>query len=120
MKFWKWLLAAILPIGSGACGTTMFNREPPLPVVVTREVVIAPECGVFPVEPEPVDEQTLPPQPQVVDWSVATAAQWAVRAVRAELAGLQLQGERDAERNARVENAAKQETCATWSGQQDQ
>lgn len=91
-----------------------------MPVVVQQAVVIAPECGVDPVEPEPVDEEPLPELPLVTDWSVATPGQWAVRARRAELAGLQLVGERDAERNARMANADRQRVCARWARRQDQ
>lgn len=80
--------------------------------------VIASECFVLPVEPVPVDPETLPELPAVSDWGRATAPQWAVRARRAELAGLQLNGERNAEREARVTNSASQSACAAWAARQ--
>lgn len=77
--------------------------------------VIPVECRTYPTEPEPVDVEVLPPAPAVTNWTVAPAADWAVRARRAELAGLQLEGERNAERQARVANASTQRLCADWA-----
>lgn len=78
------------------------------------------ECFVLPVEPVAVDQEVLPELPNVPAWERATAPQWAIRARRAELAGLQLQGERNAERNARVTNAANQGACAAGVAQRSQ
>lgn len=89
-------------------------------MVVTQPVVIAAECGLLPVEPEPVAQEVLPPEPAVADWRYASNGDWAIRARRAELAGIQLEGERDAEREARLTNAGRQTVCANWARSQDQ
>lgn len=120
MHYVKWILAVVLPIGSAACGTTIPWRERPVVQVEAPRPVIPVECRTYPTEPEPVDVEVLPPPPNVQNWTVAPAADWAVRARRAELSGLQLEGERNSERQARVANAAVQRTCAEWARSQDQ
>ena len=117
MNFAKLMLVGLLPLGSGACGTLETLRPDPIIVEAPRPVIPS-ECLVLPVEPVPVDPETLPELPAVSDWSRATAPQWAVRARRAELAGLQLNGERNAEREARVTNSASQSACAAWAARQ--
>lgn len=120
MRYVKLMLAALLPIGSAACGTTMpWRDQPVVPLEIPRPVIPV-ECGTYPTEPEPVDVEILPPPPNVQNWTVAPADAWAVRARRAELAGLQMEGERNAERNARVANSAVQRACADWARSQDQ
>lgn len=89
-----------------------------MPVVEIPRPVFPVECLTLAVEPEPVDPEVLPALPEVADWARASAVQWAVRAQRAERAGLQFQGERDSERNARVTNARSQNTCAAWAADQ--
>lgn len=95
-------------------------RDRPVVQVEAPRPVIPVECRTYPTEPEPVDVEVLPPPPNVQNWTVAPAADWAVRARRAELSGLQLEGERNAERSARVANAAVQRTCTDWARAQDQ
>lgn len=87
-------------------------------MVTAPQPVIPAECHVLPVEPVPVDPEALPPEPVVTDWSRATGPQLAIRARRAELAALQLQGERDAERHARETNAASQHACSSGLARQ--
>lgn len=81
--------------------------------------MIPAECRTEPADPEPVDVEVLPILPNVPAWERATTVEWAVRARRAELAGLQLEGERNAERAARIANAADQRACAAWARDQD-
>lgn len=105
MKSKMFLLVASLPLG--ACGTMSLGREP---VQVVQPLVIPAECRVDPVGPEPVDAPVLPDLPP------ANAPTYlAVRTQRAELAGLYFQGERDAERVARVTNSETQAACAAWA-----
>lgn len=67
-------------------------------------------CGLLPVEPQAVDEPTLPPLP------ASTAPGYlATRTQRAELAGLFFQGQRDAYEGAYNTNAASQRLCAAWA-----
>lgn len=77
---------------------------------MVQPLVIPAECRVDPVGPEPVDAPVLPDLPP------ANAPTYlAVRTQRAELAGLYFQGERDAERVARVTNSETQAACAAWA-----
>ncbi len=107
MQFAKFLLAT--PLLISGCQTPLLNREPPAPVIVYRSPVLPVECASLPVEPEPVDEVALPVLP-----APDAPAYPAIRARRAELAGLYYQGLARSEQSARVTNAADQLACATW------
>jgi hypothetical protein len=78
-------------------------------MVIYRAPVIPVECGLDPVEPEPVDEIALPPLPPE-----NAPAYAAIRAQRAELAGLYFRGVAESERHARATNAEPQRVCAAW------
>lgn len=74
------------------------------------QIAIPAECRLDPLAPAEVAEPTLPPLP------VANAPDYlVVRTKRAEAAGLFFQGQRDAERDARVTNAETQKVCSAWA-----
>ena len=75
-------------------------------------MIVPAECRLDPVAPEPVAEPVLPALP-----GAAAIDYLAVRTKRAEAAGLFFQGQRDAERDARLTNARTQEVCAAWAKQ---
>lgn len=90
------------------------DSRPPAP----PPVVIPAECGLDPVEPEPVDPVTLPalpPAPGATAAVVEIVNYWRTRGQRAELAGLHFMGERNAFRAAWETNAATQRVCAAWA-----
>lgn len=113
MRFKTCLLMMSLPLG--ACGSLSGLREAPAPVEIAPRIVIPAECRIDPVEPMAVDPPVLPELPATTD-----PAYLAIRTQRAELAGLFFQGERDAEKDARIENAVTQAICASWARSQDQ
>jgi len=70
------------------------------------------------VEPVAVEEPPIPaplPRPASNAASADFVNYATNRMERAELAGLFFQGERDAERDARVTNATSQAACANWA-----
>ena len=105
----KLLMAAPLLIGTAACGTIPLPRVNPAPPQ-PPPLVLPAECSLEPTEPVPVTPPTLPTLPDA-----RASTYWPLRAQRAELAGLSLQAQRDAERDARVTNAQAQHVCADWA-----
>lgn len=104
MKSKTFLMAVLLLLG--ACA----SRPPTQVILPAVPLMIASECRLNPVEPVTVDEPILPALPD------ATAPSYLpVRTQRAELAGLFFQGQRDAEREARIANARTQAVCAAWA-----
>ena len=102
----KMLFLALASLPLGACAT----RPAPLTIIPAPSLVLPLECKTAPIDPVPVEEVRLPPLPVATDPTYT-----AIRARRAEAAGLFFQGQRDAERDARETNAATQRVCAAWA-----